>query len=359
MRSVSEHGGNTYGKDIRLDFSTSLNPFGIPKSVFDAACNGILNSGRYPDPLYHRLHESLSLYESYRYSSGDNGDLADRIVPGSGVSELICGLARIYTGRKVLIQSPCFGGYERAFAAAGCDLYYADPGDGFDASDETVRSILDIRPDVFIICNPLNPTGRIIKREILESIAEACKETGCDIICDEAFLGFSAECATRSIKSILNDTGSTVVYILRSFTKLFCAAGLRLGYALCSDAEAAVSLHDMLPEWNISSPSEYAGIAAVSEKEFISKSISFVSGETKRVSDLLASLGCRVFETDVNYIFFEAAADLCERLTEKGIMIRKCDNFRGIPENGYYRIGIRSAKENDELIESIREIRNG
>ena len=169
--------------------------------------------------------------------------------------------------------------------------------------------------------------------------------------------------------------------IVRSFTKVYAMAGIRLGYGITSNAALLQKLHGAADPWAVSQIAQEAGIAALKETAYKKKILELVETERPRVAAALKEMGFRVIEGDANFLmFFDGKTDrnsgkitsdfqravsfqetkknksLFERLAEQGILIRDLSGLRGLScENGtWYRIAIRTKEENDRLIEAIR-----
>ena len=110
---MEDHGGNIYDKDIRIDFSVNVNPFGMPEAVKGAAIRGVEESFRYPDPEQRKLRQAISAAFCIP---------AERIVAGSGAAELIWGITAALQPGKALVCAPSFGEYEGALLARGCQV---------------------------------------------------------------------------------------------------------------------------------------------------------------------------------------------------------------------------------------------
>ena len=343
---VYKHGGDSGGKKIRLDFSVNVNPMGLPEGVARVLADSIDSFAAYPDITSRELLTAISKEE---------GIAAGQIVLGAGASELIMAVAHAYAGKRVLLQCPFFGGYERAFLAAGCELHYADAGEGYQPKSDTAELIRRYKPDVYVIGNPSNPVGICPDESIMKETVSSCAENGSLLLADEVFLGFigDAKSYTEYFKS-----GAGIVS-LKAFTKLYSFAGLRLGYALCSDRELAENIAMQLPEWNISVPAQVAGVQALKEKEYLEDSLSLIGQEREYLSVKLKELGMRVFPSEADFIFFESPVELYVPLIDKGILIRDCSDHRGIRGQYSCRIAVRKHEDNMQLISEIKEIVNG
>ncbi len=132
-------------------------------------------------------------------------------------------------------------------------------------------------------------------------------------------------------------------------------AGLRLGWCVCGNKGLLRAMRRLQPEWSVSVPAQIAGIYALKDKDYIARTRELIAEERIRMSEFFASKGIKVFPSDANFLLLKTEADLYKKLLEKHILIRKCSNFNGL-ERGFYRIAIRSYKENSILIDAIGNI---
>ena len=352
----AEHGGNESSGRILLDFSVNTNPYGMPRSVRKAAVLAVQHGESYPDIACRQLREEICRYERSHFSGAE--DLQpQQILTGNGASELIMALAHASAKARVLLQSPLFSGYERAFRAAGADILYTQSGCRYALSEHTPSRILDLRPDIAVLCHPGNPTGAMIPEALLRQITQACICTGTLLAVDECFLPFVRDCRERSSARFLQ-TGCNLV-ILRAFTKLYAMPGIRLGYAVWSDQETADRIAGHLPEWNISVQAQEAGLAALREESYVAETTLRIRKERERLREALEAAGLVTVPGEANFIFLYSDTELYEPLLQRGILIRRCCNYHGIPEQGYYRIAVRKREENDRLLEALTQILQG
>jgi threonine-phosphate decarboxylase len=133
--------------------------------------------------------------------------------------------------------------------------------------------------------------------------------------------------------------------------------GIRMGYVLAS-AENIARIKKHLPEWNLSVTSEAAikaGIKMISETDFVKKSIDEIIVERSYLTEELKKLGFKVYDSDTSFILFKAGADLFEKLLDERILIRNCNDHRGLGK-GYYRVGARNHEDNVKLIKALQKI---
>ncbi len=240
-----------------IDFSVSTNPLGPPPSVL-AAVAGLSQRDvwRYPDPTASALREAIA---------APLGTDPDAVVAGNGSAELIWTLALAAVRprpEEVLILGPTFGEYERAsrLLGAGVDVVRAGPQNEFLLDVPHVAGrIRQRRPRVVWLCNPNNPTGRYLPPPDVQALLEAATDAGALLVIDEAYAPF-VDGATSPLPLL---SGGHLV-LLRSLTKDYALAGLRLGYAVTTPGLAA-SLRLAQPPWSVSAPAQLAGLAALAE----------------------------------------------------------------------------------------------
>jgi threonine-phosphate decarboxylase len=317
-----------------LDFSVNLNPLGPPKlrSVVSAAYNSIKY---YPDNRYPGLKKAAS---DYLHVSPEN------IVPGNGSSELIHLLAQtiIESGDKVLIPAPTFSEYEFQCKLFGAVIEYVD-----------YSRIKNIQPDNFkavFLCNPNNPTGKLLPRKDVISIAEKCSSTGVFLIVDEAFIELSDPDESIADIAASND----FVIVLRSVTKTFAVPGLRIGFAIASPVIARL-LNNIRLHWNMNSIA-----AAVCEKllgdnrDYLKKSLALLKKEREWLSSKLGGFrGFKPYPSDTNFILIDlgdfglSSIELTQRMLRQGIIIRDCASF---DLKNHIRVAVRKRSENRRLV---------
>ena len=342
-KTLNPHGGDIYQKEVRLDFSANLNPLGMPKSALEAAKAAVDFSVHYPDPFCRRLVAALSASE---------GVAEDCILCGNGASELIFAYCSAVKAKKALVTAPSFADFTVALSAAGTKIarYTLSEDDGFDIDRGIVKAIEKEEADLVFLCNPNNPTGRLIDDDVLLAVLDYCKENEIKLFVDECFLDLTDG---RSMKQYVKTYAG--LCILKAFTKTYAMPGLRLGYCMTSDQQLLQAMSYMSQAWNVSVPAQAAGIAALSEKSYVKDARELIREERSYLSNVLVMMGFKVISSDANFIMFKGPEDLDTKLLKKGILIRNCDNYPGL-ESGYYRVAVRSRFENEELIKAIKEV---
>ena len=338
-----EHGGDTYGLEGAIDFSASLNPLGTPVQIVRALKVAAAEFSAYPDPQCRDLTAALAAAEEVP---------AEHIVVTAGATDAFERIATALAPHKALVCTPCYSGYEQALAKIHARVVHHSlvAREDFDLTE---RFIDYIEPDIDMVflCSPNNPTGRTVPRELLVKVLRAAARWGTWVVLDECYLDFTHE---HSAVSLLDRYPQLIV--VKSFTKTYAMAGIRVGWCVCGLPDVAKRLRDIGMPWIVSTPSQVAGIAALDVPGYIDLAKEYVDAERARLETALRDLGMFVVPSQANFILFQSPEPLYEPLLERGLVIRRCENFRGL-DGTWFRIAVRTADENKKLIAAIKEVR--
>lgn len=336
------HGGDVYRNEVRADFSVNINPLGMPDRVEAALYEAVTECHKYPDITASKLKKAVS---------GMLSVPKEYLLFGNGASELFMGIIHAIKPKKVLIPAPSFYGYAYAAAAGESNISYflLKKEDGF-LPEEDFADMLTEETDLLFLANPNNPTGKLVSREYLKKLLDICGDKKIYVVLDECFIEFCGSDASllSEIRKYQN------LLLVRAFTKIFAVPGVRLGYLICSNAELLQKIGKQLPEWNLSVFAQAAGIVCASQRAYVEKTVEYVEKERQFLSDHLTRLGLRVFSGEANFILIYSEKPLYQELLKRGILIRDCENFRGLSK-GYYRIAVKRRKENEILLKEIGE----
>ncbi len=341
-----QHGGDIYTDHIRIDFSTNINPFGPSKGVLEAAAKSLASIGCYPDVMCRKLGKALA--ESIHVPE-------EQLIFGNGAADIIYSLVTAVKPGKALLLAPSFSEYEQALKAAGCriEYYQLKEETGFALSGAYVEALTE-ELDMIFLCSPHNPTGRKIEKVLLEQILDRCRELGIRMVLDECFYEFLEEPDRCTMQE--NIKGAPQLFLLRAFTKMYAMPGLRLGYGISSDQELLEQIGLVRQPWSVSNVAQAAGIAALKEPDRAAMTRAYIKEERRWMEERLLELGVICYPSDANYMLVKGPRDLGEQLKRQGILIRDCQNYRGL-EPGYYRIAVKRREENEELIKALGLLR--
>jgi histidinol-phosphate aminotransferase len=343
------HGGINFCTPVKrgasskeiLDFSTCCNPYGPPPSVHDALARADI--ALYPNP---DCREFINLL------SHSIGAAKETLIATGGSTELLRLAALAYTGHvdTVVIPSPTYGEYELACQIANARIvkYQMTEPAGFQlATDEFIPFVRKHRPSAIFICNPNNPTGQYLGFSDIEKIVSSFPDTL--IVLDEAYVAFTAD-AWDSLKLLEYPN----ILIVRSMTKDFALAGLRLGYGIAS-REIINTLKKVRPPWNVNSFAQQAGIAVLNSPHYMKKCSALINKGKNYLVSQLKSLGYEVLPTDTNFFLVRVgnAGKFQRSLLDKRFLVRDCSSF-GL--RGYIRIAPRRMQDCRSLIAAIKSM---
>lgn len=379
------HGGNIYKifreKNIKeiLDYSSNINPYGIPESLKKRITENLEILERYPDPDYVELRQKLSNLNKVNLSD---------IILGNGATEIIFLFMKVINPKKILIVSPTFGEYERAVKATeisgdtvdlSCsngdnknienkkieiEYFELKESDDFKLNIGNLKNELENKYDLLIICNPNNPTGKFLKLAQTEEILKECNKYDTKLFIDEAFIEFLED---GMKESIINTEGNKKnLFVTRAFTKFFAIPGLRLGYGMYFDKELEKKISEKKEPWSVNNIAEMAGLTVLDDAEYIEKTLKWIAEEKIYMYEKLNEIsGIKVYETEVNFItgkidekLFSEGLNvkvLREKMLEQGILIRDASNFKFLDER-FFRLAIKDRASNKRVIEAMKEI---
>lgn len=343
------HGGLNYAElktagltpEEVLDFSVCTNPYMPPPGIKNLLNNIVID--RYPDSeateLRQRLAENLGLPP-------------DNILAGSGTTELLRLIALTYFRPEdsILILAPTYGDYEVVCQIVGAEPFklWGRAEDNFvpgiEAATEVIRQS---RPRGVFICNPNNPTGKYFSLQDIDKILHAVGDG--ILVLDEAYLTFTEE-TWPSLELIHQGN----VAILRSMTKDYGLAGLRLGFVI-SLPDIIDSLRRVRPPWNVNAIAQKAGIVALEASDYLEHTKRKIRKSKQFLIDELSQLGFQPLPSDANFFLVKVGNAQAFRtaLLKHGILVRDCTSL-GLPE--HVRLAPRSMRECQTLIAAVRSL---
>ncbi|NWF76484.1 MAG: threonine-phosphate decarboxylase [Nitrospirae bacterium] len=355
-----EHGGNIYYLANALnmqerkiiDFSSSVNPLGVSKKVKAEIRKNLKYLHNYPDTETDRLRKRIAQYYGISF---------ENILCGNGSTELIYLIVKVLKPQRVLIMAPTFSEYERAVTItesqerrAEIEFYFLKEEKRFEIEPEEFIAEMERREgkiDMVFLCNPNNPTGKLISKDDVIKIADAARENRCYLIVDEAFIDFIPD------NSIISETISNpYLIVLRSMSFFYALPGLRIGYGIFPSGLIG-SLKRAKQPWTVNSLAQRAAVISLKDKVYMKETLRLIKDEKKFFEKNFKKLKIEYFESDANFYLlrFKNAPEIYKRLLKKGILLRDCSNFRGL-DSTYLRVAVKNHRENTILIKEIAKI---
>lgn len=347
-----------------MDFSFPVNPLGVSKRVKAELRQHLKYLNIYPDPEAKRLRKRLSQY---------HGIDSERVLCGNGSSELLHLLVRVLRPGRVLVPAPTHQGYEKAISRireidggedAVISYHQMEKADGFRIDAETyIQAIKSLVASpihalyssqsvcMAFLCNPNNPTGRVIRQDEVRKIAEAAKENKCYLVLDEAFMDF---CPGESV--LADGAENPYLILLRTMTYSHALAGLRIGYSVCA-RELAREMEKCREPWTINSLAQRGAAIALKDSAYLNETCALVRNEKRFLEKKFTKLRIEYFPSDANFYLIKMhdAQRVLARLKTKGILVGDCSGFRGLDDT-YLRIAVKSHKENAVLSRELTKL---
>lgn len=337
------HGGNHYDYDRELiDFSANINPLGPPDGFFASLGADLGQARLYPDVHY---REERALVAD-RYGLEREG-----IVFGNGAIQLIHELFEFFGDRPWWLPAPAFVEYERAARRHGRAhrFYPLEEVTGFTYDLEALWDrVAD--GEVVLLCHPNNPTGALVPMAPLERFLR--ERPSVQVVIDESFGDFLDE--DQQFLGWVNQFENLTV--LRSLTKYYALAGLRVGFLAtgCRDLIGAVA--DYQAPWSLSLPGSRA-LRLLTDEHFDRRTAGWLPGARRQLVEGLTELGFHVYPGYANYLSFydPEPRDLKALLLDKGFLIRDLSAYRGM-RRGHYRIACLTEETNGALLTALRQL---
>lgn len=353
------HGGNIWRVSKKyniplseiVDFSVSLNPMGTSEKAKKSIREHIGLVKDYPPPNAEPLTEKLAKYVGAR---------TDNIIVGNGTTELIHTFVNVFLEekQKTLIPAPTFGEYTVATLKAGGQpvFFKCNSEAGFRLDLNKLTDLISGDTKIVFLCNPNSPTGNLLKKTSVPDFVRKAYNKNVFVFMDEAYFEFVEDGRRYSMVDHVNRFDN--LFVLRSLTKFFGLAGLRIGFGVASPDIIELLRKGQVP-WSVNSLAMFAAETAVEDAAFIEKSRAFTLRSKKQLQRLLQGIRwLKVYPSEANFFLCEiktpnlTSTRLKEALEQKGILIRDCSNFEGL-NNKFFRVAVKKPRENRKLVEFL------
>ena len=341
------HGGrnNSYSPQT-IDFSSNICPIGTPLAVKKILKKNIDNIKNYPD-----FNSSTVISNLKKYTQLEKPNL----LVGNGAIEIIYNFCFAFLAKKtkVLIPIPTFQEYEAAAKLNDCSVSYFKT---MNLSENLNSFILKMpKNGCVFICNPNNPTGKLLSKNQLLEIVKKAKKLSTLVFVDECFIEMVPE-SNQSIISYVKNYDN--LFVLRSLTKSFALPGIRIGYAVASNQIVEILEKIKIP-WSVNSLAQVAANTALKNKSHLVKSNLVIKNELHYLVNKINGLnGFHCDDSSTNFILIKTKKDstkLQKKLLKQKILVRDCKNFRGL-DNHYIRIAVKSHKDNLKFVKALENL---
>lgn len=309
-----------------------------PKAV-DAIIAHANDVNIYPSAVASELVDAISVYTGL---SKDN-----ICASGPGMDGLLDNLMRllISPGDEVIIPTPTFSYYGIAACANGAVPVYVKLSEDYSLDLESIKNAESENTKVIFLCSPNNPTGKLVAESDLRSILEYTRGL---VFVDEAYIEFSDSNVSHLLAEYDN------IIIGRTLSKAFGLAGMRLGYGLMPSWLKAEYMKIATP-FNVSVPSIFAGVAALSDSEHLEKSIACAR---EGRDYLVGNIPFKVYDSQANFVLVDVfplkSKDVTVSLLEKGIIVRDCTSFKDAG-NSLIRVTVGTSEQNKKVVAAFED----
>ena len=337
-----------------IDFSVPINPMGTPKKTLQSIRQHLNLIKNYPDPEHEWLIETLSNYVGVK---------PNNIIVGSGSTELIYLFVEVFSDREydVVIPIPTFGEYKKATMKVGGKPSFlrCDPTENFCLDFAELKIAISKKTRIIFLCNPNSPTGRLYEKDDVLRIVRLAEEKNVLVFLDEDYAEFVDNAKRYSMAEYV--TRYNNLFVLRSLTKFFGLAGLRMGFGIASPDVIDALKRAKMP-WTVNSLAMFAAKEAVKDEDFIKRSRLLISRSKKQMQKMFQEISwLKVYPSETNFFLVEitkgglTSTQLKEGLERKGLLIRDCSDFDGL-NNRFFRVSVNKPEENERLIERLRSL---
>jgi histidinol-phosphate aminotransferase len=340
--------GYDLGADVAM-LASNESSFAPAPGVVEAAQRALAGAHRYPDPSYSALRGGLA----DRY-----GVARERIALGNGSCDILlsAGEALLEPGAEIIYAWPSFSVYPHLAAASGARAIEV-------ALDERARHHLDaiaaeitVATRLVLICNPNNPTSTALELDEIAAFLERVPRRVC-VILDEAYCEFSLTIGdTYASVDLLRRFPNLV--LLRTFSKAYGLAGLRVGYALCGSDLLRAAVDQVRQPFYLNVAAQAAAVEALRHQDEVERRVAHTVAARLEITDGMRALGMWVADSDANFVWAHLPAgaaepDVLNGLAERGVLVRA---GTALGRESSMRVTVGSDTENRRLLTALEEV---
>jgi histidinol-phosphate aminotransferase len=318
-------------------------------AVVEAAAGVLSGTHRYPDPTYSPLRRALS--ERY-------GIAAERIALGNGSCDILlaAGEALLEPGAEVVYGWPAFSVYPHLAAASGARAIEVRLDSEERHQLDAMAAEITVATRLVLVCNPNNPTSTAVGLDEIEAFLERVPRHVC-VILDEAYCEFALALGdTYASVELLRRYSNLVV--LRTFSKVYGLAGLRVGYGLCGSPEFRMAVEQIRQPFYLNVAAQAAAVEALRHQDEVERRVVHTIAGRQSLMDGVRSLGLWIAESDANFVWLrlpdeERERDVVAGLRERGVLIRA---GASLGRAGALRVTVGTDAENERFVSALGEV---
>lgn len=330
-----------------IKLGSNENPMGVSRKAVEALKQNLESINQYPESNLEVLKSKIASYAGVNTSN--------IIIGGDGADEIldVLGKALIEPGDEFIVPIPSYMYYEFTLKIHGGVPVYAKWD--VDENRLDVGSVIDAISDktkIIFLCTPNNPTGGLIDKNDIKRVLES---TDALVVVDEAYFEFSEVDNVDLLDEYDN------LLILRTFSKVFGLAGMRIGYAI-SNPEFIEVLHRVKPVFSLTKLSYVAASATLDDKEYINKSIEIgIQSREYLYKNMSEFDNINVYPSKANYLLVDvrktgmSSVEFAEELLKRGVIVRDCKSFKGL-DDYWIRVSVGTLEEDKKFIEILKSM---
>ncbi len=333
-----------YGLTEVIKLASNENPFGCSPFAKEAIAGLLDNLAIYPDGASLQLRWELAEFLKIK---------PEQLIFGNGSDEVVQLITRAYLGEgtNTIMATPTFPQYRSNATIDGAELIEVPLKDGVHDLDAMAAAIND-QTRVVWVCNPNNPSGTIVTASELEAFLQKVPRNVL-VVMDEAYYEYVvAEEYPQTVPMLAQYPN---LIILRTFSKAYGLAALRIGYGIAS-AEIIDHLNHVREPFNTSSLAQAAARAALKDQDFVKQCRERNRQGMKQLTDQFDAWGLDYYPSQANFILVNLKQDsdqVFQALLKQGIIVR---SGRALGFPGYQRITVGSQEQNEKILDALREI---
>lgn len=334
------------GREFVARLASNENPMGCSPAVSRALVEGAVEFSRYSDPACVKLRDALGAHL---------GVDPAHIVVGNGSEEMIAAASRAFLtdDATALTVAPSFGLHEIEPMAVGAKVARVAMTENLDFDVAGLEAALAQGPNLFFLPSPWNPVGAALDEVGLQRVIRAIQPRTLFVL-DEAYHEFTGPGIPDGLEA-LRRAGIPYI-VLRTFSKAYGLAGLRVGYAVCSSERIARMLSVAKTPFNVNSMAQAAAIAALGDQQWMRESTAWICEERERVRSALNAMGLQVAPSEGNFLFFDVrrnAAEVSGELLRQGVIVKP---WLEPKYQTFVRASIGSTEENELLLSALAAV---
>jgi histidinol-phosphate aminotransferase len=333
--------------EVEVRLNTNESPLPPPPEWLDAFQAGLadLELNRYPDRQATELREAVA---------ASHGVGPAQVFCANGSNEVLQSLLLAYggPGRTVALFEPTYTLHRHIAGITGTQVAAGSRTDDFALDvDEVARVVAAHHPVITFLCSPNNPTGRAETEDEIGAVVDLAPAL---VVVDEAYGQFAPSSALGLVRK--GETGSERLVVVRTFSKTWSLAGLRLGY-LVGPAEVVRACETVALPYHLDAAKQLAGRLALQFVDEMETRVAMLKEERGRIAAALAALPVDTWPSDANFILFRPttrkAREVWASLLEQSILVRDCSEWPGL--TGCLRVTVGLPTENDRFLAALSE----